>query len=902
MLSIPETPEATKSRLEYKKLIRLIDEFNAAKANSTEELSLLQQIDFYTMLIIEGQDFVFKTKNPLFIIPLREAILKWRNQNIFTQVKEPPTRFEQMLQRIRLFIPSLRESFHRWRQQNTSSTPSTGVKEPSVLEEEPNRPARASFEQVLQRVGVHRDASVLLRSVEYASAYRRLESESSEKEFSEINAEAGNAHLYFLLEKRYFLLKELLELGNNPEEQTLTNKRWSLTGQLHQTHLELFQLIQACPAVKELVTEHSDILAQSYAEIEVIFDKVEQEFPTYSVSPLTKEKVNNDNSLFTIDNNNKKIQLVIRLEDRDNHNNEVWLQSTPVSKFFTKDYATVIKQFTAADKRKSFRPVVISQYASEGNLKEAAARISIEQTDLLLEKAKNYFSQISQFCKELMTLGVYYPDIKLTNFLLDQDKIIISDRKAFVNKRHVIANDDIRTSPLYSPPELLKCLNKKNTGFRFKGSKDPIDLIPYMSFQIGIALKTFLLRGESPSNIIKYDLFYDYKNPSDTHRNLAILSEALTRKNPQDRISLDVFSIMLEQISLDHQQFLNVLQRQTGRDVFAEAKKIRALIEDNETNETDLDLIIGQYINCNLLDLDHDVEESLISLCRVKYSPESPTHQFANKTLAIKAAVNKLAFGFSLNSPEVRHLYHLIEETKICLKDNLEKGTLAAKLLSNTIQEVEKDYDEIFQRVEMQLLTVKIKNNETLMPSQVERVNFFLNKYLTRNFNKDPSLFGSAFRELRKASFSYIENAILAHSAKQASGIETFLAWLGIRPLSFKVTFEEMSETPSLQNSHRLLDKLDVAKREKFLAGNKELMNCMIAIYGGPNSHDKMKKLNRSTSQKELPTTNTTVKADTNTSSIIVMADESTTNISEKTLKIPDSVIKKEGKSFRYSS
>ncbi|KTC84047.1 protein kinase family protein [Legionella brunensis] len=797
MLSKPQVAEGVLKRPEYLKLVNLIDRFNATK-ESYQQLVILQQIDMYSKAIVDNCESEFFEK-PLAprVGAYTDGIYAWRHQ----------------------------ESFKSNKSSNTSNT----------LSHEPEQ----SLEEVLQHYGVHRDGSIFLRSIEFAAAYKQLGITAPQLTYEE--NETNLDKLYTLLSNRYSILKHLLQ-------ETQSNDASNLHEELAKVHIQLFDLIEQAPEIKELVAEHLNILALSYAKIEILQNKLEQEFSEYQAAPLQEKRVNNDNVLFTISTNNAKkdqdqknsnIELVIRLEDRDNLVNEEWLKSNKVARFFVQDYATFMKQFPG--EINSYRPVAISQYAKQGNLKQIAKTIPREQSDVLVEKTQDYFSQISEFCSELIKLNIYHPDIKLTNFLLDNGQVLVSDRKAF-EKQQKIKLTGLRTSPLYAPPEFLTLLNKSGTGVKSIAQRKTIDLVPFMTYQVGMALKSFLSGGKSPSTLLTVDLLKGCPNPSIAHKNLVTLSDALTRSLIEHRISLEVFHSMLDakKLNLEPEKFQLELEKVAGKNPFVMTHAIKQLMAESEDIDVNaIETLLVPY-DKSLTWIDHDVETTLIELLKTKTLSSVSYKEFAVKL----AEFHRLIQLGSVEDNNILSLDRLVKESKALLKNSNAKGSnFAERLLLKAIIKVENDYEPYLDTVAIRSLIDKFNNNNLTTDDWQQTIDF-LNKYLLIQDKKSERL-TTSFSTLQKASFRFVSDELAAFNTKKASLFERFLAWMDISPLPNRVvTKEDMETDPMLQRSHLLLSGLSSEKINVLLESNPELATSMVSLYDNfQQSNDKLKQL-----------------------------------------------------------
>ncbi|KTD25718.1 protein kinase domain containing protein [Legionella lansingensis] len=749
----------------------------------------------------------------------------------------------------------------------------------------------------LQHFGIHRDASIFLRSGEYSAAYASLlkakneQKESIDEEVTQedLDSETSVLRFYELMNQRYLILSNMLKQKCKLEsEKEKTSSDLSkaeedldeLQGRLHKTHTNMFHLIQSSSAVQALLAEHRHMLpfclAKAEARLENREDKtftMDKEFAKEEEKRLGR-KVNNDNFLFKLKAHNSDIMLVIRKEDRDDLEHEQRLQSNPIARFFIPDYVT----FMERDEKGGYKPVSISRYATGGDLEHIADKLEIED---IVRQAQLYFAQISRFCQELIALGLYHPDIKLSNFLVDFQltetdhgtittyKIQVSDRKTLLSKRKIPITE-VRTSPLYSPPELTQHLNKagNNFGARLrrlhlqKKQKPPeIDLVPYMSFQVGIALKLFLVMGKASINIQRVNFFDFIPNPSVEERNLLTLSQALTRNNPNQRISLETFSNMLssEKLHLNPEEFCVELNKLHGQEVFPVATALRGLIQKGEEdiNITELkDALAGYKDNLSLLD--YDAELMLLTLFKQKKVSSISFREVAIKIETIQKIANQVQMTNKkeLQKKYLETLYQAIEEGKRFLEPNknVKETSFANQLLSKTLLEVEKDYGDYLNRMRMKSLSPKLEN-KTLTLEELTEIFTYLNKYLSTNitdleFKKDFDCF-------KTQAHKYIEDEVATYNYHKAWFWEKFFVWLGWAktvPNRLEANMKDMESSPELQHSHKLLSALEKNKVKDLFLDDSPLQTSMVTFYApkeenelatkeeekNPDSHKKM--------------------------------------------------------------
>ena len=222
----------------------------------------------------------------------------------------------------------------------------------------------------------------------------------------------------------------------------------------------------------------------------------------------------------------------------------------------------------------------LSEYVEAGSLYDySASLIDASQADVTRD-AQHFFTLVSDFCIKLMESGHYHPDIKLSNILTDGNTIKISDRKHISDKKQPLAIE-IASSPIYAPPEFLACLNKTKTRVMpIMGSQITMDMPSFMSYQVGMALKEFLLNATEVEGLTE-ELYLNWipitaiaKNSSRTQKNLFALVQELTRSNPKDRMPIEIFQTLLTKIKLPHTVFLREIEEIFPQSALSQAREL----------------------------------------------------------------------------------------------------------------------------------------------------------------------------------------------------------------------------------------------------------------------------------------------------------------------------------------
>ena len=189
-----------------------------------------------------------------------------------------------------------------------------------------------------------------------------------------------------------------------------------------------------------------------------------------------------------------------------------------------------------------YKPVFLCQFAKQGNLADIAKSLQGTNPKHFAAITSHYFNQLTDLCTGLIHAEVYHPDIKLTNFLIDDNRLLISDRKTLIDTENCKANT-LRSSPSYAPQEYVNCITRYAT-FNAKAYTTSINLPQFMAYQLGMALKEFLILTQQDE--IDQEAFRDhthpavdyFKNPERSIVNLSALIQELTREDASKRMSI----------------------------------------------------------------------------------------------------------------------------------------------------------------------------------------------------------------------------------------------------------------------------------------------------------------------------------------------------------------------------
>ncbi|WP_454783983.1 LegK7 family Dot/Icm T4SS effector kinase [Legionella sp. WA2024007413] len=402
-----------------------------------------------------------------------------------------------------------------------------------------------SWQAHLKAFGINPDGSFFFKGFQFAKAV------AQQIDASEIKMMEPREDLYELMQKRDTLLK-----SGEPFSQ--------VKSQFLAISYRLNQLAERDTILKKSLDEHKQILRLAKRKISAIKGESDLQSSEYKTEPLGEKHVNNYNFKFKM---KRWKDLVIRVEDRNDLGFEQDLHSFPVAKYFINDAALFMMQFKTEDNKEiEYKPVVISQFAEQGSLVDVAKKLKGQSQQTIAAITKYYFSQINDFCLKLQQAGAYHPDIKLTNFLVHKNKLLVSDRKTFVRSPKPLAND-LRSTPRYAPPQYLACLDDECENYTPTARTTRIDVKQLMSYQIGKALKEFLIvtqlgRLPEKSREEKSNVLAHFHKPYRAITNLTILVDELTRFEEGKRLTIEQFQRLLPYINHETDFFYQQLEQE----------------------------------------------------------------------------------------------------------------------------------------------------------------------------------------------------------------------------------------------------------------------------------------------------------------------------------------------------
>ena len=411
-----------------------------------------------------------------------------------------------------------------------------------------------SLEANFQYYGVLRDGSTLVKNIQFAETVCGA---SEQIEMLSID--------YFsALQKR----NELLAQGEwTPDVATKY-------AQYNRIILDYFH---NTPEIQDKFYRSQHFLSLCYPKLEAIQGVVNQDFSEFETRPLGERAINNQNFTLNIEGEDK--ELVIRVEDRNTMAHEQVLQTYPVSEYFSEEYFAMMMPFKEGDVVE-YKPLVLSEFVEKGSLENYAMSLSEYSTYDMGVETEHIFYLLSDFCIKLAGAGFYHPDIKLSNFLTDGHTIKVSDRKTITNEAEPLVSH-IQFTSSYAPPECRICLNMFETDLIYsKASRTKVDMNAVMSYELGMALKEFVLTTKQCENVTPekflawshFSTFFEHLDKK--HQNLFTLIQELTRHNPRDRLSIANFQTLLAQTALSPVTFLKKLEELSPRNQLSEAETL----------------------------------------------------------------------------------------------------------------------------------------------------------------------------------------------------------------------------------------------------------------------------------------------------------------------------------------
>lgn len=399
----------------------------------------------------------------------------------------------------------------------------------------------------LAEFSINPDASFFLKGMQFAKAIAEQIKKAPKIESTELD-------IYQLMQERDKLLKE--------SDFEKCGERFI------QINFLLNQLALNDTKVKSVIEKQEEILRLVAPKIKAIKG---QSIDNLAVVPSYKTKelgnhVNNFNFKFTM--SEWENPFVFRVEDRHELGWEQELHSYAVSRYFIEDYSVFMMRFKTEEGSIEYKPVILSQFANQNNLEEIANKLRGGDPRNIAPQIGYYFIQLTDFCSRLEDTHTFHPDIKLSNFLVNNYRVLISDRKTLTTNENPLATE-ILTSPLFAPDEFLKCLtfdkNGDPVGYNRNAMWKRMNMPQFMAFELGMALKQFLILTQLdhlPENFRNpdRDAASYFKSPSKQIVNLSLLVQELTRRDSGKRMTIKQFQNLLNYRNLPPDHFYNKVE------------------------------------------------------------------------------------------------------------------------------------------------------------------------------------------------------------------------------------------------------------------------------------------------------------------------------------------------------
>lgn len=407
-------------------------------------------------------------------------------------------------------------------------------------------------------------ASFMLQGVQFVQAV-------AAKQIATTVYPMDNLDFYKLLQERDKLLKEAVSEETFP--QTIQ--------EYIRINAQLNQVIQTETRLKDKIEKKLKVLNVITPKILAIQGKKIDEFPDLP-SYLTKElgeHVNNYN--YKLVSNKWDAPLVLSVEDRASFGLEQELHSYEASKYFLEDYAAFMMEYESPEAGIVYRPVVVSQYANQSSLRDVAGKLKNTNPKFIGPKISYYFEQVLDLCRLLLDAGIYHPDIKLSNFLVHNNRVLIRDKKTVTKEKTPLAST-VRSTPLYAPDEYVSCLNVRAMKYNWKAYGTKLSMPEFMSYQLGMALKEALILSqldELPDDFRNTDrgAANHFSAPPREILNLSLLAQELTRSEPKNRLTVSQAAQLITFRSLSHEQFYKKVEAMLPSSVLGIERELKEL-------------------------------------------------------------------------------------------------------------------------------------------------------------------------------------------------------------------------------------------------------------------------------------------------------------------------------------
>ncbi len=466
-----------------------------------------------------------------------------------------------------------------------------------------------SWQSLLAFYGINPDASFFLKGVQFANAVAKhvqdqplpadklkfdksqddilpedehSDDKSSKTPSPEEEPLEDDKRIYLLMQQRDDLLEKTVSFTEDQTELALAQKQYLAIS------CEISQIAATHKRYKDIIERHKTILNLARRKINALKGYSDDKTTAYLTENLGKKHVNNFNYSFRMKGWNDR--LIFRVEDRGDLSEEQKLHAHEVAHdYFGDDALVFMMEFKEEeDGDVVYKPIVLGQFANQGDLRSVAQSLKGSPESKIVGDLKYYFPQINDFCIKLKKAGAYHPDIKLSNFLVHNDKILVCDRKTFLHDPTPFASK-IRSTPHYAPPQYKDCLNEEQDGYLSIAGRVRFDMEQFMAYEIGMALKEFMLLSLFDDKKEEYwhphaNIASFTKNPSAQVTNIALIIREMTHEEEGKRLSIEKFQQLIPYIVQSPSNFYTKLQElhPVSPEINAEIEQIQALIRKEQ--------------------------------------------------------------------------------------------------------------------------------------------------------------------------------------------------------------------------------------------------------------------------------------------------------------------------------
>lgn len=651
--------------------------------------------------------------------------------------------------------------------------------------------ASHNFELHLQRFSIHRDASFLLRNYEYAVALQ-LRNKTDYK--------SGEPRsIYPVLSELYdFIINYPLDYKPYKEEVVKLG-------------FKLLAVIENDQLLKERLRKEREVLASFYGNMCVI-GQANSINHLENYAKKFQRKGGNNQHFFDYEN-----KLVYRVEKRRFQNYDDHLHTIPAAEYFSIDY---ISTMTEDSEKDVLFPVVLSDYCADGNLVDIAQRTDHVSDDFAT--LIQVFTQLSDFCLKLIAENFFHSDIKLHNFLFLNNKIVAADRKGIKLGNYSKINY-ITTTPRFSPAEIRSCFNKDRILDPKKGDQ-LVAMAPVMAYQLGIALKLFILRSDKVLHIEKIDFSLTNNLSDKTMSNIIMLADALTRQNPSSRLPISTFHKVLPKIKGSPQSLQQALR--DYRYDFLNKEKIAL---QNSSKDTFNDGV--QTLARKSYPLDFDTEKVYLEQL-TKFSENTNEVEIAKSILELRELMFCIILPYINISQALDHLYpKYLEFMRLKYEHTNVNNELLLKIYDDTVRFMQDNFKE---HIDFNELVSLVDECQKINPQYINatKITSFINRFelsdikLTNKFHKP-------YLELRNIVITVIKNQISNYLKQKNSVFTEWYSWF-TGESNKKLRLNDMQSQPALASIHGILSNLDEGVIRSLFKEDKLLSDLILPLYLKP--------------------------------------------------------------------